>query len=404
MSTVLLAAIAVIICILFRILNVNSEPQKPSVLCCDNKFLDNILKIAPVLNEQYIPTRLWGFSGHVQTILHSIIGRVKCPWPIGERVFITVPDGSTVTFDIYQPIDTSFQDDVSIAICPGICNTSESIYVRTFVHWAQYHGYRCIVLNHVGVLKNVPVTGPRIFSFGKTDDFQAMVRNLVVRYPDTKVVCVGFSLGGNLVTKYLGESKPKPPNVIGGISICQGYCALEGTRHMLSWQNFRRFYLYVMTENLKNTILRHRKMLLSEDLKKRYSLNEHEIISAATLPELDEAYARRVHEFTTISEYYKWSSSKQYFEKITVPMIFINATDDPIVPEPLLDPVKKLASEKNNTAYIQVSHGGHLGFYEGGLIYPNPVTWLDRTLVALVGCLTLTSDEMSMKPRQTLEM
>lgn len=84
-------------------------------------------------------------------------------------------------------------------------------------------------------------------------------------------------------------------------------------------------------------------MLLSEDLKKRYSLNEHEIISAATLPELDEAYARRVHEFTTISEYYKWSSSKQYFEKITVPMIFINATDDPIVPEPLLDPVKKLA-------------------------------------------------------------
>ncbi|CAG9858994.1 unnamed protein product [Phyllotreta striolata] len=404
MSTILLAAVAVIICILFRILNVNSEPKKPSVLCSDTKFLSNILKIAPVLHEQYVPTRLWGFSGHVQTILHSIIGRVKCPWPTGERVFITVNDGTTVTFDIYQPIDTSFQDDVSIAICPGICNTSESIYVRTFVHWAQYHGYRCVVLNHVGVLKNVPVTGPRIFNYGNCDDFQAMIRNLVVRYPETKVICVGFSLGGNLITKYLGENKPKPPNVIGGISICQGYCALEGTKHMLSWQNFRRFYLYVMTENLKNTILRHSKMLLSEELKRRHNLNEHEIISAATLPELDEAYGRKVNEFNSITEYYKWSSSKHYLNDIQVPMIFINSMDDPIVPEPLLEPVKKVASEKTNTAYIEVSHGGHLGFYEGGLIYPNPVTWLDRTLVALVGCLTLTSDEMGLKTRQTLEI
>ncbi|CAG9829128.1 unnamed protein product [Diabrotica balteata] len=404
MSTVLLAAVAVIICILFRILNVNSEPHKPSVWCGDNKFLDNIQKIAPVLNEQYIPTRLWGFSGHVQTILHSIIGRVKCPWPTGERVFLTLQDGTTLTYDMYQPIDTHFPDDVSIAICPGICNTSESIYVRTFVHWAQYHGYRCVVLNHVGVLKNVPVTGPRIFNYGDSEDYQSMIRNIVVRYPETKVVCVGFSLGGNLITKYLGENKPKPPNVIGGISICQGYCALEGTKHMLSWQNFRRFYLYVMTENLKNTILRHRKMLLSEELKKRFNLNEHEIVSAATLPELDEAYARRVHQFKSISEYYNWSSSKNYFEQIKVPMIFINAMDDPIVPPPLLDPVKKLAMEKEKTAYIEVSHGGHLGFYEGGLIYPNPVTWLDRSLVALVGCLTLTADELAMKSRAMLEI
>nr|XP_023024019.1 abhydrolase domain-containing protein 2 [Leptinotarsa decemlineata] len=346
---------------------------------------------------RYIPTRLWGFSGHVQTILHSIIGRVKCPWPIGERVFLTLQDGTTVTYDVYHPIDNSFPDDISIAICPGICNTSESIYVRTFVHWSQYHGYRCIVLNHVGVLKNVPVTAPRLFSYGNTDDYEAMVKNIASKYPETRIVCVGFSLGGNIITKYLGEKKQKPSNVIGGISICQGYCALEGTKYLLNWQNFRRFYLYVMTENMKNTILRHRKILLSDDVKKRYNLNEHEIISAATLPELDEAYGRKLSEFNTISEYYKWSSSRFYLNDIKVPMIFINALDDPIVPLPLLEPVKKLAAEKSNTAYIEVAHGGHLGFYEGGLIYPNPVTWLDRTLVALVGCLTLSSDELALK-------
>lgn len=63
---------------------------------------------------------------------------------------------------------------------------------------------------------------------------------------------------------------------------------------LLNWQNFRRFYLYVMTETMRNLILRHKTVLLSEDVKQKCNLNEHDIISAATLPELDEAYTRRV--------------------------------------------------------------------------------------------------------------
>lgn len=55
-----------------------------------------------------------------------------------------------------------------------------------------------------------------------------MVNNLVAKYPTTNVVAVGFSLGGNLVTKYMGDKTHNhPDNVIGGISICQGYDALE---------------------------------------------------------------------------------------------------------------------------------------------------------------------------------
>lgn len=39
--------------------------------------------------------------------------------------------------------------------------------------------------------------------------------------------------------------------------------------------------------------------------------------------------------------------------------------------------------------YLELAHGGHLGFYEGGLVYANPVTWLDRALAALVGGLLM---------------
>ncbi|KAG8226380.1 hypothetical protein J437_LFUL007779 [Ladona fulva] len=327
MSTAVLAVIAVILCVLFRILNVNSQPCKPSVYCKDLNFLETILKIAPVLQEPYIPTRLWGFSGHVQTIVHSIVGRVKCPWPLGERVYLNLKDGTTLTYDLYQPLDTSIarlaEDDFTLAICPGIGNTSESVYIRTFVHYAQCHGYRCAVLNHVGALSSVVVTAPRIFTYGHTGDYAEMITNIVERHPNTKIVSIGFSLGGNLITKYMGEPKVnRPKNIIGGISVCQGYSATE-----------------------------------------------------------------RVHSFSSVSEMYTWSSCLSYLPGIKTPMVFINARDDPIVPEPLLEPIRNFSVNNDKALYLELAHGGHLGFYEGGLMYPNPVTWLDRTLVALVGGL-----------------
>lgn len=66
------------------------------------------------------------------------------------------------------------------------------------------------------------------FFKGHTDDFAIMIENLSQKYSNSNIVACGFSLGGNLVTKYLGEKqRMKPSNVVGGISICQGYNAVE---------------------------------------------------------------------------------------------------------------------------------------------------------------------------------
>lgn len=59
------------------------------------------------------------------------------------------------------------KDDVIVAICPGIGNSSETVYIRTIVHLAQCHGYRVAVLNHIGALPSVEVTSSRIFSYGE---------------------------------------------------------------------------------------------------------------------------------------------------------------------------------------------------------------------------------------------
>ncbi len=53
-----------------------------------------------------------------------------------------------------------------------------------------------------------------------------MLQDLAKRYPHTKFLCLGFSMGGNLVTKYLGEEK-RSAKILAGISVCQGYDAVE---------------------------------------------------------------------------------------------------------------------------------------------------------------------------------
>jgi abhydrolase domain-containing protein 2 len=107
---------------------------------------------------------------------------------------------------------------------------------------------------------------------------------------------------------------------------------------------------------------------------------------------------------------YQWSSSVNYMKDIRSPIIFINAKDDPLVPEAMLAPVRnfaskcasvffsatnlisvKISAQKKQVLHLELAHGGHLGFYEGGLLYPNPVTWLDRALVALTAGIIQTS-------------
>jgi abhydrolase domain-containing protein 2 len=96
----------------------------------------------------------------------------------------------------------------------------------------------------------------------------------------------------------------------------------------------------VLTENVKSIIMKHRKVLLSDDVKRRFGLTERDISAAATLPELDDAYTRKIHGFASTNEMYKWSSCVNYLSNIEKPIVFVNALDDPLVPEVLLNPVR----------------------------------------------------------------
>merc|ERR1711990_1170651 len=383
-----LVLVAICLCILFKILNVNNSPEKSMFYCSNQKFLEEFLKKAPELAEPYIPTRFWGYSGHLQTIIQGVISRLHCPLVNGHRVSLKLTDGATVTYDLYHAIEQHPEHgDFTLAICPGIGNNSESVYIRRVVYNAQLHGYRVCVLNHIGTLATVPVTSPRIFMYGNTADYAAMIKDLVRRFPSTKVISVGFSMGGNLITKYLGEPRVKPKNVVAGLSVCQGYDAKKAMELLLEWKGFRRLYIYAMTENMKSIIRRWHNALFTEEIKKKLGITERQVYSSATLLELDDIYTRRLAGFPNLPDFYNAMSCKHHLHNIKVPTVFINSVDDPIVPPPLLEIVRDAALKNPNMIFIEQKFGGHLGFYEGGFFYSNPLTWQDRMVIHIAHAL-----------------
>ena len=65
-----------------------------------------VIANAVISFSRYFPTRLWGFSGHIQTIIQGLISRLHCPLVDGRRQSFKTPDGATVTYDVYQPIES----------------------------------------------------------------------------------------------------------------------------------------------------------------------------------------------------------------------------------------------------------------------------------------------------------
>ena len=138
-----------------------------------------------------MPTLLWGKSGHVQTILYGKMGRVNSPFPLGDRHSIIMNDGATMTFDIFKPLSETgeflikyfhvnyqlyhlnwegvnviLDKNCILLVCPGIANSSESVYIRTYIDFAQRQGYTLAVLNHLGAVKSITLTSPRLYTYG----------------------------------------------------------------------------------------------------------------------------------------------------------------------------------------------------------------------------------------------
>jgi predicted alpha/beta-fold hydrolase len=143
------------------------------------------------------------------------------PRPRGRRERWELPDGDFLDVDRHEPEPRARAQDPAgtIVVCHGLEGSSRTGYVRGLVALALSRGLAALAMNFRGC-SGEPNRLARFYHSGETGDLARVVERLAAERPGRPVLLAGFSLGGNVVVKYLGErGDALPPEVRGGLAI-----------------------------------------------------------------------------------------------------------------------------------------------------------------------------------------
>jgi len=296
----------------------------------------------PVIQSHFKPP-FFLRNGHVQTILPVLFPR----WldVVYERERLELGDGD------FLDMDWSRRGRGRLAILlHGLEGCTDNGYMRGMASALNAAGWDALGWNFRGCGEELNRI-PRFYHSGETGDLAAVIRHASATY--SSIALVGFSLGGNVVLKYLGEAEPHA-TVVAGVAISTPV-DLASSALSLDQRVANRIYL----RRFLNTLI-----LKVEAKAARFP--DHFDVSGIRkirgFQEFDDRYTARLHGFRDADDYWEQSSSRQFISGIRVPALLVNAKDDPfLTPESF--PFEE--AEKNDCFSFEVpDSGGHVGFVD----------------------------------------
>jgi len=245
-------------------------------------------------------------------------------------------------------------------------------------------GYRGIVVNFRGCA-GVPVTSPQLYSAGHTDDIRVALMYISKLYPNAPLLGVGFSLGANVLTRYLAQ-EGEHSRLMAGVAIgCPWDLRANSDKLETSWLH-REVYSRGMGQNLTRLLKRHRASLETHphgDLPKLISSLAE--IGRPTIYQFDDTVTRLVggssppFPLETAYAYYNWASSHKVLPDVRVPFLAISDDHDPVVRAIPIDvPGTELSPW---VAFAVTRGGGHLGWFEQGTGWFRLNRWMSRPVI-----------------------
>ena len=226
------------------------------------------------------------------------------------------------------------------------------------------------VLMHFRGCGTHPNKTPRAYHSGDTADAKAWITHLHSSYPEVPLYAAGFSIGGNVLLKLLGEWRDEAPlSAAVAVSVPM---RLDISADTLE-KGFAKLYQKHLLNPLKERLL---EKYTRFDMERYLGIDADRVRAIRTIREFDELYTARIHGFASAQAYYEASSSRQYLKSIAVPTLILHAKDDPFMtPEVLPE-----AGELSQAVDLEVSdHGGHVGFVVGSITKPE--YWLEERIV-----------------------
>lgn len=214
------------------------------------------------------------------------------------------------------------------------------------------------------------LTSKLFYSPASTYDLGQFISWLSRTFPNRPLYAIGFSVGANILTRYLGEQGTSCP-LRAAISISNPFDLHTGNILLRrSW--IGRLYLRALGSSLKTLFLKHVSQLSLDK-----AINIDQVHKARYLHEFDKAVQLQMWGYSTVGSYYRGTSSVNSLRDIRIPYFAICSEDDPIA---VIDAAPKKEFEASEYAVLCITErGGHIGWFELG-----GQRWIVRVITAFL--------------------
>lgn len=309
----------------------------------------------PLISSNYNPPLAFK-NGHFSTIYNGLIRKVTDLNQERERICLS--DGDFLDLDwSYCATPT----DMVCIVIHGLEGDAQRAYVQGAAKILSQDSFDVCAINLRGC-SGEPNRTYRSYHSGATEDLSDVIQHILELDQYKKVFLYGFSLGGNLLLKYLGECNHTPKEISGGVAISVPCQLADSLTQLLQFQNI----LYA--ERFRGNLIE--KLKIKERLFPD-RITGQEIKKVKTLKDFDDIYTSKAHGFMDAMDYYAKSSSLQLLPSVTVPCLIVNAKNDSFLGKACYP---KKEAEQNKNLYLEIPrYGGHVGFYG-----PNDITYSEQ--------------------------
>lgn len=288
-------------------------------------------------------------NAHAMTVAGAFARRrFALPAP-EERLFRVEAESQLLGHCHWRP--GKRRDAPVIVIVHGLEGSSESNYAKGIAEKALRRGFHAVRLNQRNCGGTEGLT-PTLYNSGMSADYRAVLEELSNGDGFEQIFFVGYSMGGNLVTKMAGEFGEAVPKALRGVcAVCPamdlGACAdaLELRQNLLYQRHF-----------VSGLMARYRRKV--KLFPQRYGADGFGAVR--TVREFDDKITAPCFGYKDAQEYYEAVGAKKVVGHVRVPMLMITAQDDPFVPYASFKRVKP--GENTSIRFVAPKHGGHCGF------------------------------------------
>ena len=302
---------------------------------------------------------------HLQTLYAPLFRKQTTPKVEIERFELS--DGDFV--DAYWYNSKPIDNRPIVTLFHGLAGSFTSPYIQGVMRALEKRGFASVLMHFRGCSGEENLL-PRAYHSGDTGDAKAWISHLKKSYPNSSLYAVGYSIGGNMLLKLLGEEEEETP-VKSAVSV-SAPMDLNISAKAIN-KGFSKLYQAHLLKALKLTLIEKYNKF---DMESLLNMSIEGVKKIKTIEEFDERYTAPIHGFLSASDYYERCSAKQFLKSIKIPTLIIHALDDPFMTEEVLPTT---CDEVSISVTLELSkHGGHVGFVGGSCGKPN--YWLEEKI------------------------